>query len=328
MTTFGVGGNARYFADAKTSDDVNKAVSFAQEKTLPVFVLGGGSNVLVSDEGFDGLVLRVLLKNVDWTENEDNTVEVSIGAGVIWDDVVAMSIKRGLWGIENLSYVPGSVGAAPIQNIGCYGQELSDTLIWVDVYDTQTKTTKRFSGDECNFSYRSSVFKESLGRYVVLGIGLLLNQEGAPNLSYDQLKEYLENKKQPADTENIRTALWDIRKGKDMVLGAVQSAGSFFKNPIVRGGVYKELCVKYGDVPYYEANGMVKIPAGWLIDKVCGLKGYRKGPVGVSAKHAVSIVNYGNAKAVDIKKLADFISKSVFEKTNIKLEPEVQYIGF
>jgi UDP-N-acetylmuramate dehydrogenase len=327
LTTFRIGGKAEFFVEIRDADELHEALEWSSAQGLPYFVLGGGSNVLISDKGFAGLVIKNNIMGLEFLE--DGTVIA--GAGEEWDKVVEESVKRGLWGIENLSHVPGSAGAAPVQNIGCYGQELSETFLWAEVFDMHTKEIRKMDVNGCRFGYRNSVFKLKPGRYVVLRLALSLRKDGEPNLGYRDLAEHFAERSDAPSLKDIREALWHIRKRKGMVVSSdlPRSAGSFFKNPVVSKEVYEKLQIKYPEIVVYPVtDDLVKISAAYLIDKVCGLRGLRKGSVGINENQALAILNYGNAKAEDVDSLAESIVGQVKTKTGVELEREVQRVGF
>jgi UDP-N-acetylmuramate dehydrogenase len=325
LNTFRVGGEARYFVEAETKKDLQEALDFALANKLALLILGGGSNVLISDEGFPGLVLKINLKGIQWLDRSED-VEVQAQAGEEWDNLVSQAVERELFGLENLSGIPGSVGGAPVQNVGAYGVELKEVLNWVEVFDTETKKFKRLSKEECQFYYRGSVFKKPEGnKYIITEVSMLLKKEGRLNLSYKDVREFFSSRDISSPTLNqVRQAILEIRGRKFPDLKKFGTAGSFFKNPIISEDNYKKLLTKYPDLPSYKASpGKVKIPLAWIIDNACNLKGLREGEVGVSEKQAIVLVNYGEASASDIKELSEKIRQAVKEKTGIETEWEV-----
>lgn len=321
-TTFKIGGPARYFVFARTIDELIEALTFAKEKSLPVFVLGGGSNVLISDEGFDGLVIKIEIKNgitVDGTS-------VVASAGENWDELVALCVARGLWGIENLSGIPGTFGGAVVQNIGAYGAVLSQVLTLVAVYDTTVGQIKMLSVEECNFGYRGSIFKEEEGRYIVLAATLRLSSSPTPNISYKDLQTRFNDSS--IDINAVRGAVLEIRAAKFPDLSLEGTVGSFFKNPIMSHADAEILKEKYPDMPLFsmpETDG-VKVPLGWLLDHALNLKGFSVGGARVFEKQALVISAEQKTSAHDVRELASLIQKKVFEKFQIKIEPEVKII--
>lgn len=330
MTTFRIGGNAKFFAEVNSVEDLKAAVGYAHARNLPVFVLGGGSNILVSDQGFLGLVVHPVIKGIECKVLDSGKATCTAHAGDSWDEVVKTSVDHGLWGLETLSLIPGSVGGAVVQNIGAYGAELKDTLESVEAFDMRTGTIQKFTKEECDFAYRSSIFKQSVGRhYIVVSVTLNLSHTEKRNISYKDLATYFsEKKKHEPSLQDIRNAVIDIRTKKLPDLTKYGTAGSFFKNPIISHRHYNELHHSYKDiVAFPQHDGTVKLSAAWIIDHVCKLKGYREGDAGVYDTQALVIVNHGKASAADINAIAHKIEKAVHDATDIKLEREVEGVG-
>lgn len=329
FTTIGLGGKAKFFARCETVEDIKQALAFAKEKNISVHVLGGGSNTIFDDKGFAGLVLHVALSGIIFQDEGEHTL-VTVGAGEVWDSVVAQTIERGLAGIECLSGIPGSTGAAPIQNIGAYGQEVAEVLQLVHVLDQHTLKEKDMALGECTFAYRTSVFKQQKkSAYIVLGVTLALRRDGVPTVKYEQLQQEL-----PQDVgsgkdalRQVREAVLRLRRKKSMVLDSndpnTKSCGSFFINPIVSGAKLAELESHTGDtVPHFEANGgKVKLSAAWLIEQAGFTKGYRKGGVGLSTKHSLALVNFGGTTD-ELLELAHDIQEQVQAKFGVELVRE------
>jgi len=329
FTTFKIGGPARYFVVAKTVEDVAEAVRFAHEKKLPMFVLGGGSNILVRDEGFSGVVIKIELEGIEEVDKENGVVEVVAGAGVNWDTLVEYAVSRGLYGIENLSLIPGTVGAAPVQNIGAYGAEIIDTLSWVEVLDTETCEVKRMTSAECQFDYRKSIFKKPEGKkYSITRAALLLSKNGTLNTSYKDVADYItKHAVTNVALEKMRDIIIAIRRAKLPDLGEYGTAGSFFKNPIISEAYYNDLVKTVPDIPRYPAHeGRAKISAAWMLDNLCGFRGFREGNIGVYKNQALVIVNFGHASQKEISALAEKMISCVKQKTGITLECEVEMI--
>ena len=321
LTTFCLGGPARFFVTAKTLEDIQQSLDFARDKNLPVFILGGGSNVLVGDEGFVGVVIKIELKGV-----EQNDTALTAGAGESWDALVAYAVENTLWGIENLSGIPGTVGGACVQNIGAYGAALSEVLESVEVFDTHEQKIKTLSKEDCNFGYRGSIFKTEEGRYIVLHATLKLSVSPKPNVSYKDLAARFNDSSM--DLQAIRNAVLEIRRGKFPDLNVEGTAGSFFKNPIMSQAEANELKERYPDMPLFlmpETSG-VKVPLAWLLDKALSLHGTRVGGARLFDKQALVIAADRNASAHDVKELASFVQKKVFEELKIKIEPEVKIL--
>lgn len=321
LTTFQIGGPARYFARVKSVEDLAEALQFAKEKNAKVFFLGGGSNVLVDDAGFDGLVIKIEVKGV-----AEQDSRMSAGAGESWDALVLRTVENNLWGIENLSGIPGTVGGAVVQNIGAYGQALSQTLEWVEVYDTTTGAEKRLSKKEYQSGYRDSIFKREPGRYVVLRVALALSLGGVPATSYKDLAVRFAGK--TPSLQEIRAAVLEIRAQKFPDLQVEGTAGSFFKNPIVTEEEAKKLQLQYPDMPVFtmpETSG-IKVPLAWLLDKALHLRGARMGGARLFERQPLVIAAEPNTPSADVKKLAAYVQEKVREAFDIEIEPEVTVI--
>ncbi|MCC2630902.1 MAG: UDP-N-acetylenolpyruvoylglucosamine reductase, UDP-N-acetylmuramate dehydrogenase [Candidatus Paceibacter sp.] len=330
FTTFGIGGKARYFVRIKEIQDLQIAIAFAHGHKVPIFVLGGGSNIVMSDEGFPGLVIKMEIDGVDVNPEKDGKVIVSAGAGENWDLFVERMVQEGLFGIENLSLIPGTVGAAPVQNIGAYGAEVKNVIEWVEALDQETGVMRHFNNEECDFNYRMSIFKKPEGKkYVITRVGFALKKNGGLNISYRDIAEYIKtNNVTELSLLKVREIVIDIRTKKLPDLREYGTAGSFFKNPIIATSTYEELVTKHPHMPGFptEKGNMIKVPAAWILDNLCGFKGHRDGTVGVYKNQALVLVNFGGAKATDIKKLAEKMIACVKDKTGIILEREVEYI--
>ena len=326
-TTFKIGGPARWFAEATSEAEIVEAVEFARERGLPLFVLGGGSNLLVSDEGFAGLVLRIGLKGV---AQDGDCFDVA--AGQDWDGFVSHAVERDFAGVECLAGIPGTVGGTPIQNVGAYGQEISETVERVRALDVSTLKPAEFANAECGFAYRRSVFNSTeRGKYIVTRVRYALKKGGAPRLAYADLKKYFQESAKPSLRE-VSAAVREIRRGKGMFIVEgdpdCRSAGSFFKNPVVPAATYERISREEGEVPHYPAaGGAVKIPAAWLLERAGFHKGYAMGAAGVSSRHTLALINRGGARAADIFALRDRILATVEERFGIRLEPEPVLLG-
>lgn len=338
FTTFEVGGPARYFLCANEEEEVASGFEFALANDLPVFVLGGGSNILVSDHGFDGLVIRINLKGPKRGSRASSKGRVSdsgvitVGAGEDWDSFVADCVGRDLAGVECLSGIPGTIGGTPVQNVGAYGQEVSETITSVRCYDRTRHEVVELSNEQCRFSYRTSIFNSTRrDRYVVLSVTYALEKNGLPKIAYKDLIEYFRGRK-PSLAET-RTAVLSIRRAKSMVIDAAdpnrRSAGSFFKNPIVSKEKFNAIALtSAGDVPHFPAGPLgVKIPAAWLIERAGFQKGYSMGNAGISTNHTLAIINRGGATASEIVALKSAIQKAVFDTFGIELVPEPIFVG-
>ena len=329
LTTFRIGGNAAYFVRVKSAEELKAARLFATQKAgLPVFVLGGGSNVLIADEGFPGLVIKMELKGKEWREEGGGSVNLRAAAGEIWDDLVAEAVGRGHFGMENLSGIPGSMGGAVVQNIGAYGRELKDSLRSVEVFNLATGEFENLSKEECLFDYRHSLFKTDGGEdRIITAATLHLNENGKPDLSYRDLEMYFRGQPRPT-VAAVREAVLEIRRKKFPPLAEVGTAGSFFKNPIISHKKFQELKETYPDMPHYFVDEeKVKIPAAWILDKIGNFRGLRKGPVGTYENQALVIVNWNDATAAETKSFAEEMKNDIGKKIGIELEEEVKTIG-
>jgi UDP-N-acetylmuramate dehydrogenase len=339
LTTFQVGGPARYFVDAHSEHEVSEAVAYASARKLPLFVLGGGSNLLVSDNGWPGLVLKVSKAGVEF-EGDRQKMVFHAGAGENWDDLVALAVSKNCGGLECLSGIPGTVGGTPIQNVGAYGQEASETITRVHALEIATGKLLNMSNADSGFSYRSSVFNSTRRhQYVVLEVSYLLARNGEPRIEYADLKKFFAANSEKPTLQQVRDAVRSIRQSKAMLLVSgdedCRSAGSFFKNPIVSAAEadrVQAIAEKHAPgkpLPRYPAaDGQVKLAAAWLVEQSGFSKGYSLGPVGISRKHTLAIVNRGGATAKDILALKDEIEKKVFDVWGLTLQPEPVFVGF
>ncbi len=331
LNTFGVNASAKFFTVVEKELDISELFASDEFNNNEKLFLGGGSNILFMKE-YDGIVILNKLKGIEILEEDSRSVIVKSMGGEIWHDLVSFAVARGYWGIENLSLIPGTVGAAPMQNIGAYGVELKDILERVEAYSVKTGEKKIFTKEECGFGYRDSVFKNELkGKYLISAIILKLSKIPNPNISYKVLKEYLEeNNIGPESIQAISNAVIAIRRSKLPDPKEIGNAGSFFKNVFLEKEKAEELLIKYPEMPYFEEEergkaSIIKIPAGWLIEKM-GWKGHRVGNVGVHEKQALVLVNYGGASGEEIKNLAEVIIASVYSEFGLTLVPEVNLI--
>jgi UDP-N-acetylmuramate dehydrogenase len=340
LTTLQVGGPARYFFDARSEADVSDAVAYAAEHRLPLFVLGGGSNLVVADSGWPGLVLKIGLPGVESESASGNTL-FSVGAGENWDQFVAVTVGKDCAGLECLSGIPGTVGGTPVQNVGAYGQEVSQTIVSVRVLEIATGKVLDLDHAGCGFAYRTSVFNTTLrGRHIVLRVAYRLRDKGEPMLEYADLKKFFPGASSHAPTlQQVRDAVRSIRQSKAMLLVAgdedCRSAGSFFKNPLVSETEARKVealaqrLVPGKVLPQYPAtNGQVKLAAAWLVEQAGFYKGYSRGPVGISRKHSLALVNRGGATARDIMALKDEVVTKVMDVWGVRLQPEPVFVGF
>lgn len=323
-TTFRLGGSALYYVDVTGKEDIVEVVSFAEKKDLPFFVLGGGSNTVFSDKGFQGVVLHMRTKGIV-LEREDTThVFVRVEAGEDWDTFVEYCIKQGWYGLENLSYIPGTVGATPVQNIGAYGVEVSRVIFEVTVYDIQKHEFVTMSATDCKFTYRTSIFKEEMNRYIIVSVLFRLEKVYTPIITYKDVVESLHGKEVTA--EKMREIIIDIRKNKLPDWKILPTAGSFFKNPEVTKVEGERLQTLFSTMPLYPHNDGYKIPAGFLIEHVADMKGFRHKGVGVYEKHALVLVNLGDGTYQELMELVHEIQEKVKTKTGVNLVPEVNII--
>jgi UDP-N-acetylmuramate dehydrogenase len=334
LTTIGVGGPARFFFEASASDQVQAGVEWSQERKLPLFVLGGGSNLVVSDSGFPGLVLKIAVRGI--TEDSGRYV---VGAGEQWDHFVDRAVNSAYAGIECLSGIPGTVGGTPVQNVGAYGQEVSETIAEVKALDLTAGTIRVLSNADCEFSYRQSRFNtRERGRWIITEVAFALRRDGTPKIAYRDLQEYFAARKIASPSlQQTRDAVREIRHGKAMLIvpgdDDAHSAGSFFKNPVLAPAEYQRLletAAQRGEkVPSYPAEGQsFKVPAAWLVEHAGFAKGFTRGAVGISRKHALAIVNRGGATAADVIALKNEIQQRVRDAFGIDLHPEPVMVGF
>jgi UDP-N-acetylmuramate dehydrogenase len=323
-TTFKIGGPARFFCIVTSIEEVKEAVIFARSKNISFFVLGGGSNLLISDHGYEGLVIKIEIKYL--ISNSKSPIScVSVGAGENWDNVVAWTLEQGCNGLENLSSIPGTVGAAAVQNIGAYGVEVSQYIHTVHAIDTKTLEEVSLTSVECDFGYRNSLFKFQKGKYIITSVDFVLKRDGKVNTEYKDVKEYINNQVTPSD---VRKIIIDIRRKKLPDWNAWGTAGSFFKNPIVAAEKYAELKKMYADMPGYpESDGKIKIPLGWVLEYVCQIKGIMQGNVGTYEKQALVVVTRPGASATDVVAFTSDIMKQVNNKTGIVVEAEVEWVN-
>ncbi len=337
LTTMQVGGPARYLADAASEDDVREAVDFARAKELPLFVMGGGSNLLVADSGWPGLVLKVAISGV--TKQEDGGAAVfDAGAGVDWDAFVAQAVANHCAGVECLSGIPGSVGGTPVQNVGAYGQEVSETIESVRALDLREGQMVVLPEEACGFRYRTSIFNGAeRGRYIILRVTYRLTPGGTPSLKYADLQKHFAASGSPPSLAEVRAAVRQIRQSKGMLIvpgdADCRSAGSFFKNPVLSGEQFRDLATRAESkdlkIPSYPAlDAQRKVSAAWLVEHSGFAKGFTLGAAGISRKHALALINTGSARAADLVRLKEKIQQGVEEAWGILLEPEPVFLGF
>ena len=353
LTTLQVGGAARFFAELRREDEVREAVQVAKRRELPLFVLGGGSNLVVADSGWPGLMLKIAIGGIASPTTNDttgNAVLFSVGAGVNWDDFVAQAVAQNCAGVECLSGIPGSVGGTPVQNVGAYGQEVADTIESVRALDLKQDRIVVLPKPACGFRYRASIFNSTeRGRYIILRVNYRLHRGGAPSLKYADLQRHFAGRVQensserpaekatPPSLAETRAAVREIRRSKGMLIVPgdedCRSAGSFFKNPVLSEAQFQELAARAASkalvIPSYPAlDAQKKVSAAWLVEHAGFSKGYAAGAAGISHKHALALINRGDAKASDIVGLKDEIQRGVQEAWGILLEPEPVFVGF
>jgi UDP-N-acetylmuramate dehydrogenase len=340
LTTLKIGGPAKYFVEAKAGAEVQWAVDFARSRALPLFVLGGGSNLLVADSGWPGLVLKVAIEGIERRSghDEDGKIIFDAGAGESWDKFVSRTVMARCAGVECLSGIPGSVGGTPVQNVGAYGQEVADTIASVQVLDLKDGQVRELCREACGFSYRSSIFNTTeSGRFIVLRVSYALTPNGKPRLTYTDLQRHFAGRETTPDLAETREAVRHIRALKGMLIVAgdedCQSAGSFFKNPVLSESQHEDLKQRAAarglTVPSYPALVThKKVSAAWLVERSGFTKGYGFGRAGISSKHALAIVNRGGATASEVVALKDQIQHRVEEIWGVHLEPEPVMVGF
>ncbi len=317
LTTFCIGGPARYFVRVKNVEELKQSLDFSKSRNLEILLLGGGSNVLISDAGFDGLVIKIELSGV----KKEGELLIA-GAGENWDALVERAVSNGLWGIENLSGIPGTVGAAPIQNIGAYGSEIKDTLAWVEAFDTRSGAVTRINNTDCGFGYRTSRFKKELGRFIILRAAFALKKNGAPNVSYKDLADCGK-----LNIAQVRAKVLAIRAWKFPDLKKEGTAGSFFLNPMVSTQKAAELAEKYPGLPNFPAQQGQKVSLAWLLDNVLHIKGMSVGGARLYEKQPLVIAASRNTSASDVAGLAQKVAWLVRDKFKITIEPEVKIIN-
>ncbi len=336
-TTFQVGGPARFFVEAADESEVLQALQHARSHSLPLFVLGGGSNLVVADTGWPGLVLKIGISGISTRESNGKRL-FHAGAGEDWDKLVALSVEQNCAGIECMSGIPGTVGGTPVQNVGAYGQEVAETITSVRVIEIATGNVTEMSNAECGFSYRTSIFNSTQkGRYIVTQVSYLLTPGGAPRIDYADLKRHFAGRSQSPSLGQTREAVRQIRASKAMLITAgdddCRSAGSFFKNPIVAVAEYERIaalsvCREQKPPSYPAEDGQVKISAAWLVERSGFHKGFAMGRVGISRKHSLAIVNRGGATAAEIVELKNRVQEGVANVFGVTLHPEPVFVGF
>ncbi|HVX90794.1 MAG TPA: UDP-N-acetylmuramate dehydrogenase [Candidatus Paceibacterota bacterium] len=325
LTTFRIGGPAAYVVDCESESDVRDAIAFAREHALPFVVLGGGSNVLAPDDGYAGVVIRPHLTRLSFDERDDGVLAIA-EAGVPWDAFVREACMRSLWGVENLAGIPGSVGAAPIQNIGAYGAEVAETVEWVEVLDPETGDVTRVSNADCAFGYRDSRFKRNPGT-IILRVAFLLKKDGAPRIGYADLARAQEQGTPLTTPSEIAAAVRAIRAKKFPDLSHEGTAGSFFKNPHITAEAFAALKERYPELPGFPSGALVKVPLAWILDRVLNLRGFTHGNARLYEAQPLVLATTFGARAEEVRALAALVNARVKETTGIELEWEVRELA-
>lgn len=325
LTTLRVGGVARFVCECVTEEDVREAIAFATAEDLPWYVLGEGSNVLAPDAGYAGVIIRMLGADVR-TEERDDRVLVTALAGIRWDALVTEAARLGLWGIENLAGIPGTVGASPVQNIGAYGMEVKDTIESVRILDTKDGALRTLAAAECDFGYRDSRFKRDAS-LVILSVTFALTRDGTPQVAYKDLANAASEGKDLSTPGAIGNAVRAIRARKFPDLSVQGTAGSFFKNPVIDRAHFATLKESYAQMPGYETIEGIKIPLAFVLDQVLGLRGHLHGNVSLFENQPLVLVTREGATADEVDAFADEIVRRVHEKTGIVIEREVRVLS-
>lgn len=325
-TTLHVGGVIDYFAEVTNEGELFEALLFAEQTPVPLLVLGGGSNILADDEGYRGLVLKISVRGSEYVDVSKDETELTVGAGEILDDVVADSVSKNLWGLENLSSIPGTAGATPVQNVGAYGIEVSSLIVRVEAIHIFKKIKKIFTKTHCEFNYRDSFFKTDEGKnWIIISVTFSLSKIPQPNITYADIL-FLQTEKNLTPLR-VREAVQAVRANKFPDWSKVGTAGSFFKNPIITSAEYRAIQALYPLLPgYVQPSGDVKVSLGWILDHVCNLRGYCEGSVCLYDKQALVLVAHTGATSTEIKNFVKNISQKVFLQTKIKIECEVLFV--
>ncbi len=341
LTTLRIGGDCLYYIEAGSEPDVIEAIQFAQKKQLPILFLGGGSNLLVADDGFPGVVIRISIQGKELISESEDTVTLKVGAGNVWDDLVGFAAANNWWGMENLSAIPGLVGAVPVQNVGAYGQEASQIIASVDVVDLKSLKKESISAEACQFGYRSSKFNtEWKGKYAITAVTFKLTKNGTANLEYSDVKKYFQEHSDIQPTiESVRKAIIEIRRNKFPDISELGNAGSFFKNLILTESQYQILAQhiekNFGTEASEKLRTLkarfvsdkgIKIPSAFIIE-LCGLKGREAGSAKLWERQPLVIVNMKSATAADVIKLYQIVKQTVLAKTGMELQHEPEFIN-
>jgi len=332
LTTFKVGGEARYVLTCESIEDIQTALAFTRERGLPFVVLGEGSNVLPSDDGYPGTILLMRMRGISEVEQGDDLL-VTAGAGESWEDLVRYAASKEWWGVENLAGIPGTVGAAPVQNIGAYGMELAHMLDHVEAFDTKDGVLKSFDTSGCGFGYRDSRFKHEPA-LIITSVTLRLQKNGTPRIDYADLRAAAAEGKDLSSPSAIGTTVREVRSRKFPDLREYGTAGSFFKNPILSHEEYELLTKRYqteaealGGIPSFPLDGNVKIPLAFILDKLLGLRGYEHGTTFLFGNQPLVLVAKPGATASDVEALAHDIEERVHDATGITIEREVRFVS-
>ncbi|WBL44698.1 UDP-N-acetylmuramate dehydrogenase [Algoriphagus halophytocola] len=326
FNTFGIDKKARFFTAVQSVSDLKMALTWAKEKHINTLILGGGSNILLTQDQ-EALVIKNEITGIELVKEDEKYYWVEVGAGVVWHDFVLIAIQNEWAGVENLSLIPGTVGASPMQNIGAYGVEIKDVFHSLTALRKSDLKLEDFDAKSCAFGYRESVFKHELkDKYVICSVIFRLNKVAAYHTDYGAIKATLaQNGIEHLNLKSISDAVIQIRQSKLPNPKEIGNAGSFFKNPSIPASQYDSLKADYPEIPGYPNDEGVKVPAAWLIEQ-CGWKGKRLGEIGVHSKQPLVLVNYGAGDGNEIKKLAEKIQKSVLEKFQIEIHPEVNFL--
>jgi len=325
-TTLHIGGSADYFVEVHAADELAEAVRFARSQNIPWHVIGSGSNILFDDAGVRGLVIKNCIDEVSYRESDEG-LSIEAGAGALFDTLVAEVAARGLWGLENLSAIPGTIGATPVQNVGAYGVEIATFITEVVVYDAAQDTYRVLSSAACRFGYRHSLFKEVEGAdLAIVTVRLFLPRDAGPSLAYRDLAlRFAGRAPESLTPEEVRDATIAIRSGKFPDWRKIGTAGSFFKNPLVSVALFEELRRTYPGIVGHPHEGKVKVSLGWILDHVCSMRGVQEGQVGTYDKQALVIVAEYGASAQDVRAFAEKIAACVLARTKIVIEWEVTF---
>lgn len=320
-----VGGEGKV-VEVSSVEELREALAHAKQEGLRMHILGQGTNSYFGNNLSEFLFVKLNIKGIT-LEQESQTTDYRLQAfaSEIWDDVVLFAVEKGLRGIENLSYIPGTTGAAPVQNVGAYGVELADTFVSCQVFDTHDTSVKTLSKSECHFAYRDSIFKHEVGRYIILSIKLHLSEDLSFTLTYKPLDELISN--QNLSVKDVREKVIEVRRSKLPEWKEHPNCGSFFKNPVVSKEQGEALRTAFDDVPLIEVENGYKVPAAWLIDNVAKMKGLKIGNLRTWDKQPLVLVNDGEASADDVDAFSKTITKAIFDKTGIQMEQEVNRVG-